>query len=156
MAKKDDKAGAPEVMNAGQTAVPEGFEQQQTGFPPYWGPEHGKTFRGVVIERDDRDPEFMRFLLKATAPVACAQGPAEDQTEVQVKAGEFFTCSAYAALPLDRYVGCEVFVQAKQKRDIKGGKEVWDFALFCSAETARLVADRQAKMLAEAQAAIPG
>jgi hypothetical protein len=133
-------------------SAPQGWEDEQTGFPPYWNPEVGKTFRGVVLGLDEKDPDFKRFALKATDQIMCAQGPADDAEQVIVKPGEFFTCSAYAALPLERYVGFEVFVMAKNKRDIKGGKELWEFKLMIHPDEKKKLVALEAKRLAEMNA----
>jgi hypothetical protein len=134
--------------------APQGWEEEQTGFPPYWNPSPGKAFRGVVLGLDEKDPDFPRYAFKATDQVICARGPADDAEEVIVKAGEFFTCSGYAALPLQRYIGFEVFVVAKSKRDIKGGKELWEFSLKIHPEEKKKLLALEAKRLAESTAPV--
>lgn len=128
-------------------AAPAGWEQEETGgFPPYWSPAPGKTFRGIVIARDARDPEFVRYIIKATAAIDCATGPADAQDVVHVAAGQQFTVSAYAALQLDDFAGVEVYVKAVGKREIKNGKqELWTFEVFVSPETKKLLASRRAE-----------
>ena len=156
MAEKT-KNTAP-VTSKQEIAVPEGWEKEATGFPPYWSPEPGKMFKGRVISFDrdeENDGAFPRFTILATSPAQCARGPADDQVEVQVNAGELFNVSSYVQLPLENYLGCEVLVRAKDQRPLAGGRTTWDFDLMCSPETKRLVAERQAKLLAEANAAIP-
>jgi hypothetical protein len=151
----DKKTNPAPVTSTLATAAPEGWEQEVTGFPPYWMPEEGKTFRGKVISVDREDPDFTRFTILATAPVTCHRGPKDDQTEINVKAGELFNVSEYVQLPLDNYMGFEIWAMAKSERPLKGGKSTWDFELRVSPETKRLVAERMAKLLAEANAAIP-
>jgi len=146
------------VMTQNQIATPDGWETEQTGFPPYWSPEEGKMFKGKVIGYDpdtENDGAFPRFTILATAPAQCARGPADDQVEALVNSGELFNVSSYVQLPLENYMGFEVLVKAKTQRDIKQGRTTWDFELRCSPDTKRLVADRQAKLLAEANAALP-
>lgn len=160
MAKADkstDKSTAP-VTSVQATPAPEGWETEATGFPPYWTAEPGKTFKGRVIGFDpdeENDGAFPRFTILATAPITCHRGPKDDMTEAQVNAGELFNVSQWSALPLENYMGFEVWVMAKQQRPIAGGKTVWDFDLRVAPETKRLVAERQAKLLLEANAAIP-
>jgi len=160
MAKADKSAPAntAPVMGANQIAIPEGWETEATGFPPYWTPVEGHAFKGKVVGFDpdtENDGEFPRYSILATSPVLCHRGPVEDQTEVQVNAGELFNVSAYVQLPLENYMGFEVLAIAKGQRPLKGGKSTWDFDLRCSPETSRLVRERQAKLLAEATAALP-
>lgn len=145
---------APVTTNMA-TAAPEGWDDMPMGFPPYWQPEEGKTFRGKVLSVDASDPEFVRFTLVATAPVKCARGPADDQTDVNVAVGELFTCSSYVQLPLEHFMGLELWAMAMGERPLKGGKTTWDFKVKCSSETKALVEARKAKLLAEAEAAIP-
>src|SRR6476659_267227 len=40
--------------------VPENFVETDIGFPPYWKPEINTGFRGVVLMRDDINPDFIR------------------------------------------------------------------------------------------------
>jgi hypothetical protein len=139
------------VMNPNTIPMPEGFVVEDTGFPPYWNPTPGAAFCGVVIDRDDRDPKFIRYRILASSPILCARGPADDAEPVHVNAGEMFTVSFYAALPLDDYMGFEVYVLAKEK--VKGGKEkdrggtVWQWKLGCAPETKQIVARRKADAL---------
>jgi hypothetical protein len=133
-------------------SAPQGWEDEQTGFPPYWNPEVGKAFRGVVLGLDEKDPDFPRYAFKATDQVMCARGPADEAEKVIIKPGEFFSCSAYAALPLQRYIGFEVYVMAKNKRDIKGGKELWEFSLKIHPEEKKKLLALEAKRLSESNA----
>lgn len=157
MAKETTKNPAP-VTTTIATAAPEGWETEATGFPPYWSPEEGKTFKGKIMAYDgdeENDGAFPRFTVLATSPANCARGPANDQTEVKVNAGELFNLSAYVQLPLENYMGYEVWVMAKNQRPLSGGRTTWDFDLRVSPETKRLVAERQAKLLEAAALAIP-
>jgi len=153
--KKQSLQNTAPVTSNMATPAPEGWETEATGFPPYWQPEEGKTFKGRVLSVDRNEPDFVRFSILATSPVKCARGPSDDQTEVNVNPGDLFNVSEYVQLPLENYMGFEVWVQAKGERPLKGGKTTWDFDLRCAPETKRIVAERQAKLLAEANAAIP-
>lgn len=116
--------------------APEGFEDEQVGLPPYWGPDEEKMeqkipqgFYARVIGLDNADEDFKRVILQAGADILCHRGPRDDAEEVLVKKGDYFTCSAYAGLPLHRYIGIPVYVLAKSKRKISGGRTVWEWSL---------------------------
>jgi hypothetical protein len=147
-----------EINNSGNSTpdseygIPEGFTDQQTGYPPYWNPSDGKVFLGTVLFRDARDEEFIRYVLRASRKMTCFEGEADNAQEVQVLPGQYFSVGEYAALPLEKYVGHEVMVIASGKRDIKGGKELWKFRLLCNDETTKLIAAKEQKMLDEANA----
>lgn len=74
------------------------WEEEQVGFAPYWNPEENKFFVGTVVARDERDPEFLRYLIKAAVDTQCKRGPVDEAEEVLVKKGEFFSISVYHAL----------------------------------------------------------
>jgi len=115
--------------NNGHDAAPEGFVEEQIGFPPYWTPEEGKSFYARVIEFDDRDPEFPRYIMQAGRETPCEQGGGEKMRPITVKKGEFFTVSEYSGLPLGRYIGIPVFVTALNKRKLEGNRTTWDWTL---------------------------
>ena len=121
--------GTAEPLNT--IAAPDGWEEEQISFPPYWNPAAiGNSFRGIPQGLDNRDPDFPRFVLLATVPIKCEQGPRDDVEEVTVQPGELFTTSVYAALPLDRYIGWEVWVTVKDWiPDVGKGDGVWRFGL---------------------------
>lgn len=138
--------------------VPEGWVDEQVGFPPYWSPEMGSAFRGMIMYRDERQPEFIRYVVQASAPIRCHRGPSDDeQEEVIVQPGELFTTTAYAALPLERYFGFEVWVLAEKKRTLaastnpnakegqKRKREQWDFRIRVSPETKKLLDDQRSE-----------
>src|SRR5216684_9323953 len=105
MAEKTKNTGLVTMKNA--TPAPEGWEVAPTGFPPYWSPEEGKTFKGKVIGYDgdeENDGAFPRFTILATSPILCARGPKDDQTDVNVNSGELFNVSQYTQLPLENYM----------------------------------------------------
>lgn len=122
------------------------FVDEQTSFPPYWEPSSMKRFYATVIDFDDRG-SFPRYVLQAKHPVSCFKGPAESQEIVIVNPPEFFTVSVYEALPLHRYMGCDVLVTPKAKRTLKAsGNELWEFRLQLDEETKRMVdAERKQK-----------
>jgi hypothetical protein len=139
--------------------------EQQTGFPPYWNPVvdedsgKGNGFKAKVMARDERDPEFIRYVLQATMGLRCQNGPADDAEEVLVKPGEYFTCGDYAALPLSDYFGEEVVVLTIRKRKLAANeknpqkRDLWNFKILVSPETALRLEERreaQARELAEA------
>lgn len=156
--------GPPEgMMNAG--SAPDGWEQEQIGFPPYWNPRMtmvdptkpragmvpgtGNSFLGTVVNRDERDPNFTRYVVQASRAIRCQNGPSDDAEEVIVQKGEFFTLSTYASLPLDDYFGMEVYVQPIGKRKIKDDPEtgeprdLWRFSLMVSPESKKLLKNRR-------------
>lgn len=153
---KSDKASkvTEEVKNTAPQAFEDekfdetGAEEEQIGFPPYWKPSNGRKFKAKVIALDERDPMFPRWVLQSTHNIACESGPADDAEPRLVKAGEFFTMSLYAALPLERYFGCDVIVEAKEERDLQGGKSLWVFGLKITPETKQIVEARRAKKIA--------
>lgn len=140
-----------EVQQEIASAAPEGWVEEAVGFPPYWKPDLGKSFRGVVLMRDERDPNFVRYHIEAREPVDCQRGPADDGVVETVGTGEIFTTSAFAALPLDRFFGFEVFVLVKGSRRLPGNessnnmpRDLWEFKVLVSPETKKLL-DSQRK-----------
>jgi len=81
------------------------WDQIQTGFAPYWNPEEGAFCYGEVVAKDARDPEFVRYLIKAHATTKCSRGPKDDNgvaaEVVIVKPGETFSFSSYHALAME-------------------------------------------------------
>lgn len=157
---KNSKSGSGEVIEEFDASMFEAatdWVEQQTGFPPYWNPAisdegKGNGFAARVMARDERDPDFIRYVLQATKGLRCHNGPAEDAEEVLVKAGEYFTCSDYAALPLADYFGEEVVVITKGKRKLNPSernpqkRDLWQFRILTSPETSmRLQARREAQ-----------
>lgn len=114
-----------------------GWTDEQVGFPPYWKPHAGRKFKATFVGTDSRDPDFVRHVLRATHALACQRGPAENAEFVAVKAGQFFTMSAYKALPIERFLGYEVIVIAEELREgvTKSGNDVWHFRLLTTDET---------------------
>lgn len=136
-----------------------GLVEEQTGFPPYWAPEANddniatsKGFKGTVILKDDRDPEFPRYVLKTAQRLKCKEGTAAEDNVVWVEAGQFFTCSVYATLRLDQYIGMEIVVIPVSKRSIKGGKELWKFRLMVGQADHKALQEWRAAQLEAAKA----
>ena len=70
----------------------EGWEQVETGFPPYWKPVIGEIITCKVATLDARDESFVRYVLQCTRnAIKCSRGPTDDAEEVMVRPGEFFT-----------------------------------------------------------------
>jgi hypothetical protein len=134
------------------------WESEQIGFPPYWNPSEGKKFLARVIARDERDPAFVRYVLQAQCKHTCQKGPSDDAEPCEVRAGEYFTCSVYAALPLTDYYGVVVLVTAVKKRKLAATqdnplkRDMWDFNLKVSPTDHKMLAERkvaQAKQLGQ-------
>lgn len=161
------------------------FVTQQIGFAPYWTPyvvcsecgdrlaekqpscpKHptapllGSKAIGVLLNRDPRDPNFVRWVFQAKTRLICHRGPQEDDETVIVQPGEFFSMSEYAglrdALPL--YLGCTVLIKVLHKRELppsptSGGKPrtFWEFSLGVDETVAKLMNDRRLALAEEAQ-----
>lgn len=134
MAKNDKKNGEVIDPNQGLDMTELGelegsLVNDQIGFPPYWNPAVGKKFAGKVLMRDERDPDFVRYVIEAGVRHQCQEGPSDEARPVIVDKGMTFNVSDYAGLPLDDYFGHTVVVTAIRKVPIDGGKEVWKFEL---------------------------
>lgn len=153
------------VSDVDFNSVTEGFIDEQTGYPPYWAPiENGKQdgnghdlsdswFKGLLIGKDDREgADFVRYTFIASIPLVCKEGPADEAKEVKVNPGQFFSCSAYAALPLERYIGHEVVVKAERKRPLKGNKDLWVFRLLIGKKDAAALRAAEKRVLEQARA----
>jgi hypothetical protein len=119
------------------------FQEEQIGFPPYWNPSEGKKFYARVVDVDDADPDFQRFVLQAGHDIECQRGPSADAETVVVHKGEFFTCSVYASLPLHRYLDIPVLVTVKGKRKLDGARTLWEFSLAVSEQAKKVLAKRR-------------
>jgi hypothetical protein len=151
MAKKNNSGVStdPEVLEHMENleAAPEfsDYEEENLSLPPYWVTEVGKQFAARVIDLDSRDEAFPRYVLEALAPVDCQAGPREDAEDVHVKIGEFFTCSTYAGLPLERYIGCRVVVTCDGTRKTKQPKPMYTFKMTMHPDDKKMVMeDRKA------------
>jgi hypothetical protein len=147
MAKSKDKVPATidvEVDSLGPQP-PAGWEEEVIGFPPYWEAAPGKAFQGIVLGEDLRDPDFPRFLIRATAELDCASGPKEAQEHIRVMKGGLFNVGQYASLAptLRDYAGLEVYVVATGKRDLDNVKTLWTFRMLTSPENKKFVDRRR-------------
>jgi hypothetical protein len=146
------------VQQADGFEIPD-FDQwveTQGGFPPYWTPEEGKRFYAKPVMIDARDPKFVRYVFEALAPTECHRGATEEQEEVTVMPGEQFTCSAYAAMGMEFYLGIPVVVTTKEQQDSKSnpGHSYWNWSIKISPEHVPILQARQAeqaKLLTQSQ-----
>jgi hypothetical protein len=136
MAKLSNLAAAPEFQ---------GWEDENLSLPPYWVTAEGKQFAARVIDLDNQDPDFPRYVLEALAPVECQSGKRDEAEDVHVKIGEFFTCSMYAGLPLFRYIGCRVLVECTGTRKVNQPQPMYVFRMVMHPDDKKMVAeDRKA------------
>jgi hypothetical protein len=127
-----------------------GWEEIETGFPPYWKPEIGKMILGKVCVVDFRDPSFPRVVLQATkVAIPCQRGPVEGAEDVLVKPGEFFTMSEYAALNLGNYIDLEVAIKCVGERGVPADKtrnlpkrDMFEWKVWATPEAAKLLKQR--------------
>lgn len=148
MSKKNASVTEPElptvnVVDPGVDldALEKEFVEQQVGFAPYWNPFIGGRFYATpeAIDIDKDDPDFIRYVLKSHINLTCYTGPADDAKEVLVKAGDYFTISAYAKLPLQKFIGVPVMAKVIAELDIGKGKTMWDFEVRVSASDDKLL-----------------
>ena len=142
----------PEVLDKLSTlmAAPEfaNWEEENLSLPPYWVAEVGKEFAARILDIDNADPEFPRYVLEALAPVECQNGPREEAEDVHVKVGEFFTTSLYAGLPLGKYIGARVVIKCTGRRKTKQPQPMYVFTMIMHPEDKRMVMqDRKALAL---------
>ena len=135
-------------------AAPDDWEEGSTGFPPYWNPGEGKSFRARFLLIDNRDPNFIRYVCINTGkfPLLCATGPAEDAEPVFVQPGEQFTISDYAGLPLVYLLGEESTFMSKEKKKVVSDpkKTVWIWKWKASPKVKQMVMDRKNAMALKA------
>lgn len=138
------------VGNQWDGEIPQGYEEEQVGFPPYWSPEEGgQRFSGIPIARDDKDPEFVRYTLIADRVIHCKKGPAEDAEQVIVRPGERFSVSEYASLPLAELFGLPMMAVATHKsKTSTPGQSVWNWKLFLTPESKKQLHARRAEAAA--------
>ena len=125
------------------------WEEEQVGFAPYWNPEPGKFFVGTPVARDERDPSFLRYLIKAAVDTQCKRGPVDEAEEVLVKKGEFFSVSVYYALaePFDAILenftskGTDILakVTAIKTAKTKEKNDVWQWKMHLPPEHKKLM-----------------
>src|SRR6267142_3539793 len=142
--KVSPKAKTEDIKNG--PALPDfsNWSDEQIGFSPYWTPAPGKWTYARPIARDERDPEFIRYLFVALMPTPCRRGPGEDSPlkdngeNVTVAPGETFSMSVYYQLRdlFDFYLETGILDQAnsgvrieaiKEVPTKKSGQTVWQF-----------------------------
>lgn len=166
MAKENGKnapAVDPNIPHAGHAhgakIEVEGWEDEQTGFPPYWEPKQDAQFKGIVTAVDNTNPEFVRYTIQATThPIAAFKGGKlnNSQEPVVVKPGENFTVSDYVQLRLHEYIGHEVLVDVVNKVGIGDGHTMWNMRLRVSAATKALLLKQRADAAKRLPAAMGG
>ena len=147
VAKRETTQAAPNAStgaagSVGNETNTAGWSAEQVGFDPYWTPDTGKKIVGMLMNRDDKDPTFVRFQFIAANTTKCQRGPAdmdsERHEEVTVAPGETFNISKYDALEplLTEYllyssdtgngvlveISCGIKVKTKTP-----GREVWQW-----------------------------
>lgn len=164
MAKKEKEAT---VFENWEAEVPEGWVTDESGLPPYWKPELGRSFTGTVIDFQPakNNLDFDRYVILSSNQIICSKGASEDAEDVTVTAGGKFTVSNYAALPLNEYLGFEIkVITFKNSRlpgnEASGGakRDLWQFKVLTSPETKKqlddfrkLDAERQRMFIKEAR-----
>lgn len=133
--------------------IPSDWEADDSGkFPPYWTPiwdeknKKGNGFKAFVQFIDDTNPEFLRYVLKASVDMVCRRGSklSNSVERIRVSAGQQFTVSGYATMPLEMYEGLEVGVVVTGKRMLPPNEEsegkprdLYDFTVCVSPEDKR-------------------
>ena len=136
LAKMENLAAAPEFAD---------YVEENLSLPPYWVTDIDKQFAARVIDLDNGDPEFPRYVLEALAPVECQSGKRDEAEDIHVKTGEFFTCSTYAGLPLFRYIGCRVVVTCTGTRKVNQPQPMYVFTAIMHPDDKKMVMeDRKA------------
>ncbi len=127
-------------------------EQENLGFPAYWKIRVGAKVAARVMQLDDSDPEFQRWVFQATRHnVTCQRGPAKDAKMVTVEKGDFFSTSAYAQFGnnessrgLHALIGEEVMLECVGEIDTGKPSPMFDIKVHVTKETrAKLLARRQ-------------
>ena len=159
MATKNTKAAVEEQAKLGYdlpadiAAEIAGFKDEQLRFPPYWTADVGKKFLAMVVDMDTRQEDFHRYVLQAKHSIPAATGGKGQKEDVVVEAGDFFTMSVYAALPLDRYVGMDVYVECTGTQDVGQPQEMYVFKLKVSERDKMLLTQERKERVAAAMAA---
>lgn len=149
MANAPKNAAAPAV-NMGKGPAGEDlpdfdkWDDIQIGFAPYWNAEAGAWCFAEVIAKDERNPEFVRYLMLAHTDTKCSRGPKDPEThkaeeDVVVKKGECFSVSLFYSLSREldyqlylRTKGHNVPVRVEAKKQTKtstAGRTVWQWSV---------------------------
>ena len=143
MSNKETKATANVPETPDWFSKGEG-ESVQTQFPPFLKIKEGARAHCKLVDFDDHDPDFERWVFMALSPAQCHQGPQEAGEDVVVKKGDLFTISNYATLRVSRYIGCEMMIECtgKIKANTPAGF-VWGFKATLSPDSAKQLAERK-------------
>lgn len=137
------------VSNAIQLPDFSKWEEEQVGFAPYWSPEPEKWFLAQVVSIDKRDPEFVRYLMKASIDTACKRGPVDESEDVIVKSGEYFTISVYYSLQylFDTYLemGCTPVMRVTAVKEVKtkNSQTCWTWKVQVSPEDKKMLTKKR-------------
>lgn len=154
-------ANEKNAMNAVSNDVPNfaNWEELQTGFAPYWNPEPNSWIFAQIAEKDERQEDFTRYLLRAGVDTKCKRGPADNAEDVIVKKGEYFTISVYFALQglfdlfletgLSPWLRIESVAKVKTKTP---GQTTWTWKIMCSPEDRKKIEAKkeQLRMMSDA------
>jgi hypothetical protein len=137
-----------------------GWAREQVGFPPYWAPlREDSMFFGRIVALDTRQDNFHRYVVQATKfPMFCRLGPADDAEKIMVPAGDFYTVSSYAGLPLSDFFDIEVCVRATKKRKLPGNeasdgvkRDLWMWEVLVEPKDKEVIRDRRIEKTKELQ-----
>jgi len=161
MAKPDTKAAeknaSPGILLEGQE-VPDfaTWEELQVGFAPYWNPSPGAWFYGQIVEKDERDSDFVRYLVRAGTATACKRGPNDAAEEVTVKPGEYFSVSVYYSLrdTFDIFLesGFRPFIRVLAVKEVKTktvGQTCWTWKVNIAPQDKKLFETAKMNLLAQ-------
>jgi hypothetical protein len=149
---KTDPSVAFAVSNPDSLPEFQNFEEEQISLPPYLElKEVGQWFYAMPVFLDDKDPEFIRFIMKAEMPTKCQRGSRKkgENEPVLVNKDEFFTLSAYTGLPLDRYIGVPVLVKYIGDKDVGRPQLMKEFSLKVSPEHKKMLNEDRKKLAAD-------
>ena len=154
-AKSENATSNASAEPADVSGVPnfDKWVEEQVGFAPYWNPEPEKWFFARVVARDERDPEFVRYLMQAGMPLNCKRGPADDAEDVAVKPGEHFSFSVYHSLrdTFDFYLetGLSPFLRVQSIKEVKTkttGQTCWTWKVLVSPQDKKILEKKREEM----------
>ena len=105
---------------------------------PYWQPSekkgskgHHGAFRAKVVDFDDADPKFKKWVFQATHKTLCYVGSEgkENYRSLVLEPGDYFTTSAYTELRLHPYIGHVVEIVSVGKDTKVSENPMWRFQL---------------------------
>jgi len=131
----------------------ENWEEEQVGFAPYWNPEENKWFYAQVVDKDERDPQFVRYLMRAGMDTPCKRGPVDSQDDITVKTGEYFSVSVYFSLQgaFDFYLesGIKPYMKVLAINEVKTstpGRTCWTWKLLVSPDDKKKIQGAREKL----------